>query len=90
MPVAGEPLVRAYGVDLSERKQAELELLKAKMEAEAANVAKLKFLANTSHEIRTPLNGIVGMAELLAEGELADDRREQPVLVYATAKISAH
>ncbi len=86
VPVAGEPMVRGYGVDLSERKHVELELLKAKIEAETANIAKSQFLANMSHEIRTPLNGIVGMAELLAEGEVADDRREYANTILACAE----
>jgi PAS domain S-box-containing protein len=51
--------------DITERKQAEIALKKAKESAEVANYAKSEFLANMSHELRTPLNGVLGYAQIL-------------------------
>ena len=53
-----------------------VELENAKLEAEAANVAKGRFLANMSHEIRTPMHGILGMAGLAIEATTPEEAAE--------------
>jgi two-component system sensor histidine kinase/response regulator len=58
--------------DISNQKEIQRQLVKAKDEADEANEAKSSFLARMSHEIRTPLNGIIGLTYLLQRSELTD------------------
>src|SRR5438067_3843822 len=51
--------------DLTERRQVEEALTRAKGAAEKANLAKSDFLSSMSHELRSPLNAILGFAQLM-------------------------
>ncbi len=62
-------------LDITEQKNLEVELARAKSVAEDAAKSKEIFLANMSHEIRTPLNVIIGMIRELGKQNLGADQR---------------
>jgi signal transduction histidine kinase len=63
-PTPGGGWLSTYS-DVTEARQAEEELRRAKEAAEAANQAKSRFLATMSHELRTPLNSVIGFSDAL-------------------------
>ncbi|MBF0628532.1 MAG: CHASE domain-containing protein [Magnetococcales bacterium] len=86
MVLGGETLFVGIMTDITDRKQAEQDLLAAKALAEQASNAKSNFLANMSHEIRTPMNGVIGMVEVLRRSELTQAQRRMVTIIQDSSQ----
>lgn len=76
MQLGSETFLLSVAVDITEKKNAERELILAKEKAESASILKGQFLANMSHEIRTPLHAIMGYLKLLSFTPLSEEQKE--------------
>lgn len=75
--------VAGIATDITEVKETEQALLRAKEKAMESDNLKSAFLANISHEIRTPMNGILGFIELLKDDSISRDTREQYINIIS-------
>lgn len=64
----------SFGLDITDRKIFEDELVRAKEKAEESEKLKMAFLANMSHDLRTPINSIIGFSELLKDDQKPNDK----------------
>ena len=82
----GEWVFITYVRDIREERRKAHELRDALNRAEQATRLKSEFLANMSHEIRTPLNGVLGMAQVLAHGNLTPTQADQVSVILDSGK----
>ena len=84
-PVKNEKGVATHYIavkeDITDQKEMEAKLKKAKQQAEESDKLKSEFLANMSHEIRTPMNGIMGFASLLDDDDLSPGNRKNYIQI---------
>ncbi len=64
----------AIGLDITERRKLERDLIVAKEQAEQSSQAKGDFLSRMSHEMRTPMNAIIGMTHMAKTSDDADKK----------------
>jgi PAS domain S-box-containing protein len=79
------------GTDITKRKLTEVELERAKRDAEAASQAKENFLAVLSHELRTPLSAVYGWARMLRSGQLEGEAVSRALdAIMRNADVQVH
>jgi PAS domain S-box-containing protein len=83
----GKPLYFLAEVqDITQNKEAELQIQNAKAKAEESDRLKSALLANMSHELRTPLNGILGFSDIIRKGKVQPEIIEMAEMIHKSGK----
>ena len=85
----GRPAVIGILLDITSRKEAEMEIVAEKKKAEEANRLKTAFLSTVSHELRSPLNAILGFSSILKETYYENGSEEEKQFFEAMDEAGA-
>ncbi len=80
----------SYMRDISDRREAEEKLTKARDDALAGERAKARFIAVMSHEMRTPLNGLLGSLDLLQSTPLDPKQAQFADMMQLSGRMLLH
>ncbi len=85
--VGDQKVISGVVLDITVKKEIELNLVQTMKKVETANIYKNQFLANMSHELRTPMNGLVGFASLLRDDHLPSETKKNYIdLIESSSK----
>lgn len=83
--------IHAMGEDFNEMamalKASQKSIIEAREDALQAARIKSDFLSNMSHEIRTPMNAIIGMADLMNDGELPPEQNRYLQILRKSSRL---
>jgi CheY-like chemotaxis protein len=79
------PMLAGFTLDITDRKNAEKDIISARDKAERSDKLKDAFLQNMSHEIRTPMNAIIGFAELLQNVNIPNEKRNNYISIIVNS-----
>ncbi|WP_407282313.1 PAS domain S-box protein [Methanolobus sp. WCC1] len=88
--INGEILIFSVCRDITERKETEMALFRAKALAEESSQIKSEFIANMSHELRTPLNSVIGFSQVLNDKIFGDLNEKQSHYVSNILNSGTH
>jgi PAS domain S-box-containing protein len=88
--INGEILIFSVCRDITERKETEMALFRAKALAEESDQIKSEFIANMSHELRTPLNSVIGFSQVLNDKIFGDLNEKQSHYVSNILNSGTH
>lgn len=79
--------VTGVATDITQQKQFEATLKKAKENAEASSEAKTEFIMNMRHDFRTPFSGILGLAGAMVQEETDPEKQANLACIAESARV---
>lgn len=80
---------KAFQKTNQKEQELKVSLQQAMKETKQMASAKINFLSTMSHELRTPLNAVVGMVNLLKDGNQVEQKENLEILAFSAENLMA-